>query len=235
MKRMSFALEKNMDSPKAKRICIDPSTTIDEFDDLYEDSPADKGYPTEAPQISIDEPTVQESKPSLQSTSFRLPGLGLFAAEDDDLKQRASGENGLISPYDTAALLPIDEVRVQSSLPTEGESLQELREANHGQADNGGQIDALSDGEMNQSKTLGETVAPVSEIHQQKETRTEEHLGAEDSVTEAASHNARQPIPVKQPLIDGSSPKVHTDQPGAGGADPKLPEPLGSIEQTTDT
>ncbi|KAL9033039.1 MAG: hypothetical protein Q9180_006161, partial [Flavoplaca navasiana] len=235
MKRTSLDLETNMDIPTAKRICIDPTTPIDEFDDLYEDSPADKGYLTEGPQISIDKSTVQESKSSLQSTSFRLPGLGLFAAEDDDLKQRASGENGLISPYDTAALPPIDEVRVQSSLPTEGESLQELREANHGQAENGGQLDALSDGEMNQSKTSGETVVPVSEIHQQKETRTEEHLGAEDSMTEAASHNARQPITVKQPLIDGSSPKVYTDRQDAGGADPKLPEPLGTIEQTTDT
>ncbi|KAL8892392.1 MAG: hypothetical protein Q9215_000666 [Flavoplaca cf. flavocitrina] len=223
-----------MDSPTAKRICIDPSIPIDEFDDLYEDSPADNGYPTEGPQISIDKPTVQESKPSLQSTSFRLPGLGLFAAEDDNLKQGANGENGLIPPYDTAALPPVDEVRVQSSLLTEEESLQELREADYGQADNGGHIDALSDGEINQSKTSSETAAPVSEIHQQKQPPTEEHFGAEASMTEAASHNERQPITVKQPLIDDPFLEIQRDPLDSGGAVAKLPEPLGTVEQITD-
>ncbi|KAI4278065.1 MAG: hypothetical protein LQ337_001288 [Flavoplaca oasis] len=231
---MSLDLETDMDTPTAKRIRIGPSTPIDDFDDLYEDSPANNMDRTEGLQMSIGKPTVQESKPSLQSTSFQLPGLGLFAAEGDDLKQRAYGENGLISPYDAAPLPPIDEVQVQSSLPTEGESLQELREANHGQADNSGQIDALSNGEIHQCKTSGEMAAPVSEIHQQKQPRTEEHLGAEESMTEAASHHARQPITVKQPLIDGLFPEVLTDRRGAGGAGPKLSEPLSTIDPNKD-
>ena len=227
-------LEIIVDSPTAKRICIDPSTPIDEFDDLYEDSPADNGDPTEGPQISIDRPTVQESKPNLQSTSFRLPGLGLFAAEDNDLKQRANGENGLISPYDTAAPPPIHEVQVQSSLPTEGKSPQELRDANHGQADNGGQIDALSDAEMYLSKTGVETPAPVSESNRQKQSPTAEHLGAEESMTEAASYDERQSIMAKQPLVDGPSPEIQRDPLDAGGAVAKLSEPLGTIAQTPD-
>ncbi|KAI4246677.1 MAG: hypothetical protein L6R42_009831, partial [Xanthoria sp. 1 TBL-2021] len=172
MKRASLDLETTMATPTAKRVCMetvqdmpaDPITPIDDFEDLYEDSPVINKYREKSPQPSSERITVEQPNPNLQSTSFQLPGLGLFASTENDPEQEANADKEPFSPHNTTSLPHVGGLLVgQSPLQAEEQSPPELCETRQKQAHNGGQIDSPSFDESNQSKGLDGTAAPVFE------------------------------------------------------------------------
>ncbi|KAL8784249.1 MAG: hypothetical protein Q9213_004071 [Squamulea squamosa] len=118
-----------MSPPPAKRACLentlgmpaDPTTPIDDSDDLYDDYPAINRYPAESTPQPSEEVTVQRVNPSSKPSPFQLPGLGLFAHKESNSSQELNGDKGLLLSNNTALLPPVGKLRVtQSTLQSKG-------------------------------------------------------------------------------------------------------------------
>lgn len=230
-----------MATPTAKRVCMetvqdmpaDPTTPIDDFDDLYEDSPVIDKYREMSPQPSSERTTVQQPNPNLQSTSFQLPGLGLFASTENDPEQEANAVKEPFSPHNTTSLPPVGGLRVtQNPLQAEEESPPELCETRQKRAHSGGQIDSPSSDESNQSKGMDETAAPVFEVSPQGQTSTEEQHRIEGSKCEATSQIEEQCNTIEQPSIDQSAADIQTSHWASGVAGEGPREHLETIARS---
>ncbi|KAI4228138.1 MAG: hypothetical protein L6R36_001852 [Xanthoria steineri] len=226
----------------AKRVCMetvpdmpaDPITPIDDFDDLYEDSPVINNHREKSPQRSGEKITVQQSNPNLLATSFQLPGLGLFASKENNPEQEANAEKEQSLPHNATSLPPVGELPVaQNLLQTEGEPPPVLYETRTHDAHSTGQIDSSIVDESNQSKGLDATGAPVL-------TSREEQQRVEGSEFEAISQIEGRCDTLEQPSIDQSASNTQTSQWAAGvaGEEPQensetiaRSDPLGISEQ----
>ncbi|KAI4109583.1 MAG: hypothetical protein LQ339_001696 [Xanthoria mediterranea] len=219
--------ETNMAPPTAKRVCMetvpdmpaDPTTPIDDFDDLYEDSPVINNHREKSPQRSSVKITLQQSNPNLLATPFQLPGLGLFASKENNPEQEANGEKEQSLPHNATSLPPVGELPVaQNLLQTEGEPPPQLYETRKNHAHSTGQIDSPIVDDSNQSKGLDATSAPVFEVSPQAQTSTEEQQRVEGSKYEAISQIEGRCNTLEQPLIDQSATDIQTSQWAAGVA-----------------
>ncbi|KAL8799956.1 MAG: hypothetical protein Q9200_007393, partial [Gallowayella weberi] len=90
-----------MPLPTSKRVCAatieedkppEPTTPIDDFDDIYDDSPVIGNRREERPPQSIKECAIPPPNPRPQSKLFQLPGLGLCTTDENDLEKVAIGD-----------------------------------------------------------------------------------------------------------------------------------------------
>lgn len=231
-----------MATPTAKRVCMetipdmpaDPTTPIDDFDDLYEDSPVINNHREKGPQRSSEKITVQQSYPNLSSTSFQLPGLGLFASKENKPGQEANAGKEQFLSHNPTLLPPVGELsEAQNLLQTDGESPPELDGTRQNHAHSSGQIDSPIVDESNQSKGLDATGAPVL-------TSREEQQRVEGSRFEVISQIEGRRNTLEQPSIDQFATDTQTSQWAVGVAgespqeNPKTiarSDPLGVSEQ----
>lgn len=249
MKRTSLDLETNMAPPTAKRVCMetvpampaDPTTPIDDFDDLYEDSPVINNHRERSPQQSSENITLQQSNPNLLSTSFQLPGLGLFASKENNPEQETNVEKKPFLPHNATSLPPVGELPVAHNLlKTEGEPPPELHGTRQNHVHSGGQIGSPIVDEPDRSKGLDATGVRVFEVSPQGQTSTEEQQSVEGSESEAISQIEGRCDKLEQPSIDQFATNTQTNQRAAGAADEEPQEnpetiarsdPLGVSEQ----
>ena len=239
MKRTSLDLETNMAPPTAKRVCMetvpdmpaDPTTPIDDFDDLYDDSPVIHNHREKSPQRSSEKITVQQSNLNLLATSFQLPGLGLFASKENNPEQEANAEKEPVLPHNATSLPPVGELsEAQNLLQTEGEPPPELHGTRQNHVHSGGQIGSPIVDEPDRSKGLDATGARVFEVSPQGQTSTEEQQRVEGSESEAISQIEGRCDTLEQPSIDRSAADTQTSQWAAGVAGE---EPQENLERIT--
>ncbi|KAL8914781.1 MAG: hypothetical protein Q9171_000617 [Xanthocarpia ochracea] len=224
MKRASLEQEPNMSPPIAKRVCTqttrnvpaDPAAPIDDFDDIYEDSPAISKYREESAPRSGENVTVQQSNPSLEPVPFLLPGLGLYTTKDTDTGQEINGGNGLC-PGSTVPLPPVSELQViQSSSQTEGESPLDntttRQVVQSRQLDESGRIDPHGSDGLYQSRGSEATAVPVFEASPTKESAAGEQQRVEKSNFAATSRAVDQSHLAALPNADHSPTEIQTAQ-----------------------
>ncbi|KAL8925341.1 MAG: hypothetical protein Q9172_002272 [Xanthocarpia lactea] len=224
MKRASLEQEPNMSPPVAKKVCTqttqnvpaDPAAPIDDFDDIYDDSPAISKYREESVARSGENVTVQQSNPSLQPVPFLLPGLGLYTTKDTDTGQETNGGNGL-SQGSTVPLPPVGELQVtQSSSQTEGESPLDNTTTRQviqsRQLDERGQVDPHVFDGLYQSRGSDATAVPVTEASPTKESAAGEQQMVEKYNFAATFRVADQSHLAEQPHIDHWPTEIQTGQ-----------------------
>ncbi|KAL8859609.1 MAG: hypothetical protein Q9178_004008 [Gyalolechia marmorata] len=224
MKRPSLERETNMSPPVAKRVCTqttqnapaDPATPTDDFDDIYDDSPAISKYREESAPRSGENVTVKQSNPSLHPGPFLLPGLGLYSTKDTDTEQEINGGNGL-SPGSTVPLPPVGELQVTQSLSrTEGKSPLDNTTTRQviqsRQLDERSRIDPHSLDRLYLSRGSDATAVPVFEASPTKEPAAEEQQRVEKSNFAATSRVVDQSHPAELPNVDHSPTEIQTAQ-----------------------
>ncbi|KAL8775607.1 MAG: hypothetical protein Q9209_000103 [Squamulea sp. 1 TL-2023] len=115
----------------------DPTTPIDDFDDLYNDFPAINRYRAESPPQPSKEVTIQQVNPSSKPSPFQLPGLGLIAHKECNSNQELNSDKGSLLSSDTALLPHVGESWAsQSTLQTEGKPPLDTRKITEGFQEN---------------------------------------------------------------------------------------------------
>ncbi|KAL8673133.1 MAG: hypothetical protein Q9168_002430 [Polycauliona sp. 1 TL-2023] len=201
----------------------DPTTPIDDFDDLYEDSPAIDRYREKSPQLSSEKVTIQQSNPKPQSTFFQLPGLGLFASDKNNTDEEPDLETKPSAPYGATSWLPAGESQMaQSSSHTGGESLQEPLRTQLQKADEDAQTHSPSVNGTHQLQGLEPADRPTPKGSRQEQTATENQNEVEGKAT---SQLEEQRNINEQISTSHSADVTHTSQWAAGvaGAEPREP------------
>ena len=213
-----------MSPPIAKRVCTqttqnvpaDPGTPIDDFGDIYDDSPAISKYREESAPRSGENVIVHQLNPSLQSGPFLLPGLGFYTMKNLDTEQEVNGSKES-SPGSTVPLPPVGELQVtQPSSQTEGEqpldkptTRQAIRSE---QLDERGQIESHGSDRLYQSRGSDATAVPVLEVSPTKESLAGEQQRFEKSNFAATFRVVGQSHLADQPHTDHSPTEIQTGQ-----------------------
>ncbi|KAL8999424.1 MAG: hypothetical protein Q9169_001738 [Polycauliona sp. 2 TL-2023] len=231
-----------MATPSAKRICretvqdmpADPTTPIDDFDDLYEDSPAIDRYQEKSPQLSSEEVTGQQSIPKLQSTSFQLPGLGLFTSKENNADTEADLGEQLCAPDDTSSIPLAGDVHLpQSSLWPERESLQEPPQTKEGHEDAPTVSSSVKESYQLQGPEPIDTLA--LEVSPQGQTATEERTGAEGFRVKATSELVEQRVAIERTSAGHSADAIQTLQKAIEVTGPEPQKPHDTVAPSKDS
>ncbi|KAL8734295.1 MAG: hypothetical protein Q9166_001493 [cf. Caloplaca sp. 2 TL-2023] len=196
----------------------DPTTSIDDLDDLYGDSPAINMYKEDGPLHLPDSIVPQPSISSLQPTSFQLPGLGLFTTELSEPEQVRERDNEAFPISEDTKMPPTSELQMihgaGSTFHAQAIAAPDAPKAEQGiqvdQPDEGAR-DGLQNTEASgQSNISDATAGPVFKVrNKESQTSSGEQL-REQAESEVSKPNPAysledQAISVAQPSIDHSA------------------------------